>query len=341
MNKIYLSGTHAGSGIEARLSALIGNSRPLALGMATAFLSIGGAHSYNRLVANIDVKVSRIVAGLSGAITHPAAISYLIAKGHIVRFGSFPTGIFHPKLLVGGDRFLKSGQVALPSCAYVGSANFTDAGLSRNLEVMLATQDREVAAGVAEAFRVIWKDAKLVTDSGLQAYERLFARAQSKRAASDLEFLSVVDPAPVTAIRPTLVLPKFCNAVWAGLQSFTGEHTFQVEFPRKAGEALGSLLGTASGEVDIECADGQTRSMTFRYYADNSMYRLNVPNSMPLVDWARTNHKGALLVWREEDTQGGAVSAEIIRGRRLNESIARSRALGSWGRTSTREYGWY
>lgn len=341
MNEIYLSGTQVGSSVETRLSTLIDNGRPLALGMATAFLSIGGARSYHKIVTNIDIKASRIVAGLSGSITHPAAISYLIEKGHTVRFGSFPTGIFHPKLLVGGDRFLKSGQVALPSCAYVGSANFTDAGLSKNLEIMLATQDREVAAGVSEAFRVIWKNAKAVTESGLQDYERLFVRAQSKRAASDLEFLSVVDPASLTAKRPILVLPKYCNAVWAGLESFTGEHTFQVEFPRKAGEALGSLLGTASGAVEIECTDGQTRSMQFRYYADNSMYRLNVPNSMPLVDWARNNRKGTLLVWREENTKGEVVSAEIIRGRRLNESVARSRALGSWGRTSTREYGWY
>lgn len=341
MNKIYLSGAAASTRVGARLSTLIVSSRPLAMGMATAFLSIGGARSYDKLVASIDGKLSRVVAGLSGAITHPAAISYLMEKGHVVRFGGSPTGIFHPKLLVGGDRFLKSGQIAIPSCAYVGSANFTDAGLSRNLEVMLATQDREVAMDVAEAFGVIWTNAKPVTGPSLEAYERAFARVQSKRAVSDLEFLAVVDPAPLTAIQPTLVSPKFCNAVWAGLQSFTGEHMFQVEFPRKAGEALGALLGTASGDVQIECADGKTRSMTFRYYADNNMYRLNVPNSMPLVDWARKNHKGALLIWQDAVGHGSAVSAEIIRGRHLSESIARSRALGSWGRTLTREYGWY
>ena len=341
MNKIYLSGAEASTSIEARLSKLITSSHPFATGMATAFLSIGGARSYDKLVSGIEVKVSRVVAGLSGAITHPAAIRYLIEKGHAVRFGGFSSGIFHPKLLVGGKRFLGSGEMVLPTCAYVGSANFTDAGLSRNLEVMLATQDCKVATGVAEAFCAIWTNATSVTGQRLEAYERAFARAQCKRAVSDLEFLDIVGSAPLTASQPILVSPKFCNAVWAGLQSFTGEHMFQVEFPRKAGEALGALLGTASGEVHIECADGQARSMTFRYYADNSMYRLNVPNSMPLVDWARSNHKGALLVWRDDDAHEGAINAEIIRGRRLNESVARSHALGSWGKTSTREYGWY
>jgi len=341
MNKIYLAEPIAGRRIGSRIDRLVATTRPRALGVATAFLSIGGARTYNALVRDRAVRVSRVVAGLSGSVTHPVAISYLLEKGHGVRLGEFTGGIFHPKLLVGGKGFEKSGLMVAASCGYIGSANFTEGGLNRNLEVMLATKDEALAAGLAEAFRAIWTEATPVTKRRFSEYERVFASAQRKRSLEDLGFLAVVDQQSAITSRSLVVPPRFSNAVWVGLQSFTGEHTFQVEFPRRVGEALSALLGTASGEARIKCSDGQIRKMGFRFYADNSMFRLNVPNDTPLVDWARTNHDGALLVWRDDDSQRGVLNAEIVRGRRLQECVARSRMLGSWGKTLTREYGWY
>ena len=344
VNKIYLSGSTAESRISSRLRDLISRGLPKAVGMATAFLSIDGARTYDTMLNEGHVDNSRVVVGLSGEITHPRAIEYLVEKDHSVRFGIFPGGIFHPKLLVGGDRFLKSGNLSAATCGYVGSANFTGAGLFRNMEVMLATCDPTLATDVSDAFSTVWTGATPLTESTLREYERAFARAQRRRSVSDLEFLEVVDPETTASMpnkRPTLIKPQLCSAVWAGLQSFTGEHTFQVEFPRTAGEALRTLLTTSSGEVEIECADGESRMMRFRYYSDNGMYRLNVPNSVPLVQWARDNHQGALLVWKDDLSEDTPLNAEIIRGRRLADSVARSRALGSWGQTSTRQHGWY
>jgi hypothetical protein len=342
-NRIYLTRPHASTCVGSRLIDLVSANKVNALGMATAFLSLNGAYEYHDLFTSADAATSRVVVGLSGEISHPKAIEHLIAKNHSVRLRKFPGAIFHPKLLVGGDRFSHSGQLRLPNCGYVGSANFTRAGLHKNLEIMLATHDHDVATEIAEAFSTIWRDAAPASTSVLSEYERAFARAQRKRSLADLAFLDVIDAAPSgpNGPVPNLVPPRYCTAVWAGLQSFTGEHAFQVEFPRKAGEALRTLLGTDSGSVPIECVDGQIHNMTFRYYAHNGMYRLNVPNNMPLVDWARTSHQGALLVWQHDALEGGTLNAEIVRGHRLAESIARSRALGSWGRTSTREYGWY
>ena len=65
-----------------------------------------------------------------------------------------------------------------------------------------------------------------------------------------------------------------------------------------AGDALAVLLGTKDGAVGIHCSDNAKRQMTFRYYKDNGMFRLNVPNDIPAVQWARANHSGAVLVSR-------------------------------------------
>jgi hypothetical protein len=310
--------------------------------MATAFLSIDGAQAYDKMLDDSRTDKSRVVVGVDGAITHPHAIEFLSTHGHTVRVGRFASGIFHPKLLVGGDRFLKSGRLGVATCGYVGSANFTGAGLFRNLEVMLATCDQALAADVSIAFSGIWDTSTQVTPQLLTDYERALAKAQRRRSLADLELLEVVEPESHVEgkTRPVLVQPTLCNAVWVGLQSSTGG-AFQVEFPRRAAEALHALTGIESGEVDIECVDGETRPMIFNYYEKNGMYRLNVPRAMPLVEWAKTNHRGALLVWREDAIDSATLKAEIIRGRRLEEAISRSRALGTWGETTTRQYGWY
>jgi hypothetical protein len=343
MNRIYLSGRHTSTRISSRLAVLLTENHPSAVGMATAFLSVWGARAYDDMLKKNGVRVSRVVAGLAGEVTHPEAIGFLRGAGHVVRFGEVTGGIFHPKLLVGGDRFLNSGQLAVANCAYIGSANFTSGGMARNLEVILATKEPGLAIAIARAFRSIWNHATPVTSTLLTAYERAFARVQRRRSLADLELLDVVEPdSAVKPGQPTpIVPPRLGSAVWAGLESFTGEHAFQVEFPRTAGEALRALLKTASGKVPIECVDGETRIMTFRYYEDNGMYRLNVPNNMPLVDWARTNKNGALLVWRDDLSPEQTLHAEIIRGRRLTEVEARSTALRTWGKTQTRSYGWY
>lgn len=343
MGEIIVSGLGAHS-IESRLQKMLLEKQPSALGMATAFLSLAGARKFESLVRNCGATAIRVVIGVSGAVTHPSAIKYLAEKNYRVRLGNHSPGIFHPKLLVGGDRFVASGNIATANCGYVGSANFTDSGLTKNIEVALATIDPTLAQNVGDAFSSIWKLGGNLTTRSLKQYEQVFARRLGNRTVEDLQLLNILEgttrPGRSLPSEP-LIAPQFCNGVWTGLQSFTGEHAFQVEFPRRAGEALGVLLGVRESHVPVECADGVVRTMTFRYYQDNGMYRLNVPNDAPLVDWARRERRGALLVWKDSNTENGHIQAKIIRGRLLHDISERSKALGTWGRTTTREYGWY
>ena len=71
------------------------------------------------------------------------------------------------------------------------------------------------------------------------------------------------------------------------MQSFTGEYNLQVEFPKEAGIVLRRVFGKPSkdGSIDILCADGAIRPLSsFEFYQHNGMFRLNVPNAVPLVD---------------------------------------------------------
>jgi hypothetical protein len=136
MSEVLVCGV-GGIATESSLEETVLSCQPDALGMATAFLSISGARSFGSLAMKCQAKEVRVVAGLSGAITQPVAIRFLQGKGFSIRLGSHAGGIFHPKILVGGNRFGISGAIDTASCGYVGSANFTAGGMKRNLELPL------------------------------------------------------------------------------------------------------------------------------------------------------------------------------------------------------------
>ena len=69
------------------------------------------------LAGSTDASV-RTVVGVSGAVTDPGAIVRLIDLGVDVRLAGHVGGVFHPKLLVAGDRFVDSGRVGVPTCGY-------------------------------------------------------------------------------------------------------------------------------------------------------------------------------------------------------------------------------
>ena len=132
------------------------------------------------------------------------------------------------------------------------------------------------------------------------------------------------------------------SVAWAGLQSFTGEYYLQVEFPKEAGLVLQRIVADlAQGtDVPILCADGETRTFRFRFYKHNGMFRLNIPNATPLVKWVREHRDGIALV--EYNEADGGLYSEILRpGERMEDTVGRSLAFGTWGRTRTRLYGWY
>ena len=194
----------------------------------------------------------------------------------------------------------------------------------------------------------------MVTATRLQAYERYFAQRNRYRKPSDLVALGIADNipektngAPKKGVSPPKLEHKAiseaaASVAWAGLQSFTGEYRLQVEFPKEAGLVLRRIFSNLAhnDSVEILCTDGVGREFKYRYYPDNGMFRLNVPNCAPLVSWAR-EHKQGIAYVEQRGTQEGLQFAIVQPGQMMLEVVDRSLALGTWGRTPTRLYGWY
>lgn len=329
--------------------------RPAVVGIASAFVSTAGVRGVAEVFRRCGKQRCLLIAGTDNAVTHPEALYMARERGWRVRIGCSTMGIFHPKLMVAGYAMRRVGAIAKLCCVYVGSSNLTGGGLGRNVECGMLAHDEDCPSSAAAAFLELWTAATPATEVALRNYAARFAEQARRRSTSELTGLGISDietlhTNTVVLLRQSPPLDpalkeKFALAAWTGLQSFTGEYRFQVEFPQAAGRVVRQLIGThahADGRVDVYVSDnGAVRQMQYKYYTDNGMFRLNIPNDTPGVPWARANRGGIAVV--EQGLWGGApLRLRILKpGDDEREVVGKSVALGTWGKTSTRVYGWF
>ncbi|MFZ2157825.1 MAG: phospholipase D family protein [Bradyrhizobium sp.] len=328
-------------------------AKPNVIGVAVAYVSVGGFEYLNNLANEIQVDDCRLVADTRDAVTHPNALRAAMNDGWDVKIVDHLPGTFHPKLYIGGESFDPENGISNGSVVIAGSGNLSLGALFRNAECSYIRFGDNIGASAGLAWKECWDIGADLTDDRLKAYEKYFAARNRSRPPADLVALGVAEepiPAtggkPVQGVSPPKEGPSLPNSAatvaWAGLQSFTGEYDLQVEFPRDAGAVLSRMLQTvANGNTaTLRCEDGISRDFLFRFYENNGMWRLNVPNDSPNADWARQNRDGIALV--EVGGDGQPVKFRIIKpSTDLTDVVDRSVGLGTWGKTPTRLYGWY
>ena len=328
--------------------------RPRAVGIAAAFVSVEGVRRLSRILGQSGRPRCRLIAGIDNAITHPEALYEAKNLGWHIRLGHANQGIFHPKLVVAGQNFGRDGLLHGLSVVYVGSSNLTAGGFQLNVECGFIAEGEECSASAAEAFRLLWDSSTSATATQLRRYAKRFSDRARLRKPSELAELGICESPPVlstaSALRtrkpsPAIVGTEFARTVWAGLQSFTGEFRFQVEFPKTAGRVIDQMISSSVGageQLEVYCPeDSIPRPMSYRFYDDNGMFRLNIPNEVHGVSWAR-EHGDGIVVIEKGSPVGVPLSLRILKpGTEEMEIVNRSVALGTWGKTSTRIYGWY
>lgn len=328
--------------------------KPPAFGIAVAYVSSSGFSIVKEILDASGVNEVRLVTDTTDGITHPKALQSAVQSGWDVRVVDTLKGTFHPKLYVGGSSFDNHEGLKDLSIALTGSANLSYGGFVRNGECSFCSIAPPSLKSAVKAWQDCWNVGVPLTDPILSKYEKYFAQRNRHRKPEDLVALGVADTipekengAPKKGVRPPkpegkTVSAEAASIAWAGLQSFTGEYRLQIEFPKEAGLILFRIFESLSKDdtMDILCSDSETRKFKFKYYKDNGMFRLNVPNSTPLVDWARKYKDGIAYV--EYDENSGSIHFVILQpGQNLDDIVDRSLALGTWGRTPTRLYGWY
>ena len=320
----------------------IKQAKPAAVGMAVAYVSVYGFELVKKILDESGVEEVRLVTDTKDGVTHPKALHRAVEGGWKVRVVDKLKGTFHPKLYVGGTGFSGPTGVANLSLAITGSPNISRNGFLRNGECVFWSVAPHIRKSAGRAWRDCWRAGVPATAEKLAEYERAFARRNRFRRARDLVALGVIDDLPpqVDGVPKKGIAPPkrelkaiseaAASVAWAGLQSFTGEYNLQVEFPKQAGLVLQRIFAgvTQRAVVPIMCADGETRTFRFGFYPNNGMFRLNIPNAAPLVDWAREHKDGIALVEYDEASKG--LYAEILRpGERMADIVERSLGLGT------------
>ena len=328
--------------------------KPPVVGMAVAYVSASGFSLVKKILDEGEVGEVRLVTDTKDGVTHPKALQSAVDSGWDVRVVDSLAGTFHPKLYVGAAGFDDNTGVADLSLAITGSPNLSHGGFLKNGECVSWSAALHSCQSAAKAWLDCWNIGVPATAERLAAYEKHFALRNRYRKPVDLVALGIADSIPEKtdgALKKGVTPPKpehkaiseaAASAAWAGLQSFTGEYNLQVEFPKEAGLVLRRIFENLSQDesIDILCADGEVLTFKYRFYEDNGMFRLNIPNSTPLVAWTREHKQGIAYV--EHDEEAGILNFAIIQpGQPMIDVVDRSLALGTWGRTPTRLYGWY
>lgn len=336
------------------LRPVILGTEPDVLAIACAYVSVYGIKFIINICNEIEISEIKLVTDIGDAVTHPEALRLGLHNDWSIRVCKNPGSTFHPKIYFGGSNFLDDNKIDEIKFLSIGSSNLTKGGLEKNTECNFILNDDEYAEEINTAFILLWQRGIDITDEILKNYEKEFAKRNRKRSYKDLRSLGVDDSESIIEgtqglqnrrapkINERSITTEAAEVAWAGLQSFTGEYRFQVEFPRDAGIVLGKIIGNGHGQnLQVLCEDGEIRQMSYRYYPDNGMFRLNVPNETPGVDWARQNRDGIALINVTDDIET-PIEFKIIRpGQVLEGIVGRSVSLGTWGKTPTRLYGWY
>ena len=328
--------------------------KPPVVGMAVAYVSASGFSLVKKILDEGGVGEVWLVTDTKDGVTHPKALCSAVESGWNVRVIDNLAGTFHPKLYVGAAGFDDDGGVADLSLAITGSPNISHGGFIKNGECVFWSVASHSRKSAARAWLECWSAGVPATAEKLAAYEKYFALRNRHRKPEDMVALGIADSlpekadgAPKKGVAPPkeehmAISEAAASVAWAGLQSFTGAYNLQVEFPKEAGLVLLRIFENFSQDetIDILCADGEVRTFKYRYYLDNGMFRLNIPNSTPLVDWAR-EHKQGIAYVEYTETQGVPYLEILPPGPPMLDIVDRSLALGTWGRTPTRLYGWY
>lgn len=335
-----------GANFLSILNAHISSTKPQSLGLAVAYASVYGVIELSRVLRKNTVAKCRVVTDISDCVTHPNALRIALDSGWEVRVVN-NASTFHSKLYVGCNSFDRNDIPRQHKFSIVGSPNLSKAAFQRNAECFFVSDDAVQPTSTGATWAALWRLGAPATTAGIDRYEKRFQIRNRWRAVQDLVTLGIAEDPVVRAGRlpsgspqPALS-PLSATAVWAGLESFTGDYKLQAEFPSRAANVLRNILSSsaATRKVQMLCDDGIDREFTFPFYKENGMFRLNIPNDVPFVQWARANKSGIALV---EARGVGDVRFSIMRpGADLNDVVHRSQALGTWGSTTTRLYGWY
>lgn len=328
-----------------RMQGLISASAYKSAEFAVAYATVAGVRTFVEMFG-ADFG-GRAVVGLDDAVTQPGALEFLQAQPNLeLRVASLAEigARFHPK-------FLRLGSGVNSDTLIVGSANLTKAALSNNAEACLClTLPGPVENQAASsAFDCFWDIGIALTAQRLSDYKKLFDRAKVVR--SKLELITnqsnSLGKRDILSNDSAQVDPTVAKRTWIECGNVTA---LGRELELKAEQALFfgvSPHGAAAKFINVRTSAGNITAVKLKYQP-NHMWRVQMNGEIPEVaaGLRPTLPNGSLgrstYVAVFENIGNNTFDLKFLpdTSNEYLNIVKSSKYLGTYGKTTARQYGW-
>lgn len=339
-NDVFLSGT--GNSTLNYLSNIFDDDEVGTLFIASAYITSSGVEMIEELLSNHDVDSCGIIFGTDGFVTTPKAIEKIDEFGWNSRVVESQDYIFHPKFALTGGLPPKPFSEEVYA-GYVGSANFTGGGLEGNIEVGVIIREKVLLTKLIHFGKELVEISTPVDEFDLEQYADDYAKEARKRSwTSTSPGVGETNRADSNGLDSTPNYdPRYAEAAWVGMDTSTGDYTYQLGLPQKVASVILAMIEGDQEECDVLCSDDIIRTMSLKFYSDNQMHRINIPNDVPGISRAREEGEGFALFERIDRDEVDFQLTILHDEETQQELIGRSSNEGTIEETPTRLYGWF
>lgn len=313
-----------------------------------AYVTVSGVRSLLSAFPNGEPEKSRWLVGIDDAVSQPGAIRLLQTLPNArVRWASLSNlgKRFHPKAI------LIKARRAADTTLMIGSANLTAAALTRNAEAvsLLRAETDAEAATLQAVLDELWQLGTKPTEKRIEEYEERYRRAAKLR--KDLAKVTENAPRATSEILTSDTAdidPSLANVCWIECGSITAMGR-ELELKAEQGLFFGlSRSGGAPAIFNFLVSDDSIVPLRMKYQG-NHMWRLQLNAQVPevaaglrpvLTGGGLGRSPFVAVIERTGAQPPFKLSFIKDNSREFSRLIRRSKATGTFGRTSSRQFGW-
>lgn len=316
--------------------------------VAVAYMTVAGLQVLRTSLSPHKLKKSQWLIGLDDHVTHPGAIEALLnTENTDIRVVSHADKAlrFHPKVFMFGKHGTPANYLTL-----LGSANLTASALGGNSEAVaiMEPQGQGETDSLDQLWSKLWalghKPTKAELDQYKLAYEKLAARRKQEKAAQK----APKKHEPILESDDAELDPSVATRCWieCGFNTALGR---ELEFKAEQGLFFGlAPTGEDPRSFEFEVSSGALVKMRMKYQG-NHMWRLQLSRDVPEVAKGLRPKKADGTLGRspyvavfDRTKKKGTYKLFFVRltSPAFKKILSDSKADGTSGKTSARQYGW-
>lgn len=316
--------------------------------VSVAYMTVSGIRSLLAAFPSHALRRSKWLVGLDDYITQPGALDVVLklpnSEVRVVSYSSKGRR-FHPKVyLFGKQKSFKN------SMSVVGSANLTAQGLAGNGEAstVLDCETNSDSTQVKNMWDELWKQGHKPTSKELAAYRSKYEVAQKSRPKTPTVTRALAKGMVILASDDAQLDPEVAERCWIECGHVTALGR-ELELKAEQGIFFGlNPTGEEPKYFTFIVSTGEKVQLRMKFQA-NHMWRLQLTNDVPEVaaglrplnpDGSLARSPYVAVITRTTNHDIFNLSFIHLNSAAFKRIVKRSKNVGTYGKTTARQYGW-